>query len=55
MSKMLIDFIDISTLPNVRLDIRYADDNFMGRVEGYDAPLVLDAQRWRRQTRTRFG
>ena len=41
MSKMPSDFIDISTLPNVRLDIRYADDsNFMGRkVEGYDAPL----------------
>ena len=41
MSKMPIDFVDLSTLPNVRLDIRYAaDTNFMGRkVKGYDAPL----------------
>ena len=41
MSKMPSNFVDLSTLPNVRLDIRYAaDTNFMGRkVEGYDAPL----------------
>ena len=41
MSKMPIDFVDLSTLPHVRLDIRYAaDTNFMGRkVKGYDAPL----------------
>ena len=41
MSKIPIDFVDLSTLPNVRLDIRYAEDtNFMGRkVVGYDAPL----------------
>ena len=41
MSQMPKDFIDLSTLPNVRLDIRYADNtNFMGRkVEGYEAAL----------------
>ena len=40
MSQMPSDFIDLSTLPNVRLDIRYAHDTgFMGLVEGYDAPL----------------
>ena len=41
MSNMPNDFMDLATLPNVRLDIRYADDsNFMGRkVVGYDAPL----------------
>jgi D-alanyl-D-alanine dipeptidase len=41
MSQMPSDFVDLSTLPNVRLDIRYAGDtNFMGRkVEGYDASL----------------
>ena len=41
MSKIPSDFVDLSTLPNVRLDIRYAEDtNFMGRkVDGYDAPL----------------
>ena len=41
MSNMPSNFVDLSSLPNVRLDIRYASDtNFMGRkVEGYDASL----------------
>ena len=30
MSKMPIDFVDLSTLPHVRLDIRYAADTFHG-------------------------
>ena len=40
MVPMPLNFSDISTLPTVHLDIRYAtSDNFMGRVvEGYDAP-----------------
>ena len=41
MSRIPIEFMDVSTVPNVQLDIRYAStNNFMNRrVVGYNAPL----------------
>ena len=41
MSNIPKGFIDLSTVPNAQLDIRYAsDNNFMNRsVVGYEAPL----------------
>lgn len=41
MSRIPMGFMDVSTVNNVRLDIRYAsDNNFMNRcVVGYEAPL----------------
>ena len=52
MSKMPSEFVDLSTLSNVRLDIRYADDTILWGVRlRYDAPCV-GCTKMEHQTRT---